>query len=460
MTNHKMPRRRFLAGAASSAIASVLLHQTASRAANPPNIVFFLSDDQNYRTMSSYGGKVIATPNMDRIANEGAMFLNAFVTNSLCCPSRASFMTGLYSHTHGVKRNNALSSSQKVFTDYLRAAGYQTCFIGKWHMDGTPPQFDFWLGFSGQGDYENPKLLDFNGELVQQTGHMSDLLGDKAITYLKQYRQGPFCLFVWDKAPHRPWTPAPRYENALTDVTIPEPPTFNTDYSGKPEAVRNTDMRVETAKPPKTFQEWMKDYYRTLLSWDENIGRVLNTLDELGLTEDTIVIHSSDNGFFMGEQHFFDKRLMYEPSIRVPLVFRYPRMVKPGLKISEMVLNVDVAPTLLDIVGLSVPDEMHGTSFKSLLEQQTVPWRSSFLYEYYDYPASHKVKPHRGVRTQQWKYIHFFEEPQEFELYALNFDPDETNNLVANPYYNDVVAEMRRELERLRRETNDPDLVM
>jgi len=456
MKKRNLSRRGFLISTA--ALGSQLFFIRRASAATRPNILYVMTDDQHYKAMSCLGNTVIKTPNMDRIAREGAVFRNAFVTNSLCSPSRACFMTGKYSHTHGVRRNGVPLVGQRVFTDYLREAGYHTCFIGKWHMRGDPPRFDYWLGFSGQGRYTNPKLLDFSGKLVQEKGHVTDKLADRAVEYLKKHRRDPFCLLLWFKSPHRPWIPAPRFEKALEDVEIPEPPAFHDDYSGKPEAVRKTEMQVEIAKKGKTFKEWVKDYYRTILGVDENLGRVLQTLDDLKLTENTIVVYTTDNGFFLGEHHFFDKRLMYEPSIRIPMLMRYPAAVKAGMEINEMVLNVDLAPTLLDLAGVKVPDDMHGRSWKPLLQGKKVAWRKSFLYEYYEFPAVHMVRKNRGVRTERWKYIHYFEEPQEFELYDLQNDPNEMNNLYGDPKYADVVERLRAELLRLRRETGDPDL--
>jgi len=436
-----------------------------------PNIVYMMTDDQRFDAMSCAGNTIIQTPNMDRIAKEGVRFLNMFVTNSLCAPSRATFMTGKYSHVHGVRTNSVPFGPQPVFTDDLRKAGYHTCFIGKWHMSGAHPGFDYWLGFSGQGQYQDPPLLDFDGELKKEKGHVTDLLTDRAIKYIRQYRKEPFCLFLWFKSPHRDWQPAKRFESLYEDVEIPDPPAFNDDYSGRPDAIRRTEMQVEIAKPPKPFKEWLKDYYRVLAGVDENIGRLLNVLDELKLAEDTIVIFGSDNGFFLGEHHFFDKRLMYEPSIRVPMLIRYPRLIpKGGRTIAEMALNIDLAPTLLDLAGLKIPDDTQGKSWKPLLEGKRVPWRKSWYYEYFEYPAVHMVRPNRGVRTERWKYIEYprfylerefraktqtFDHPAEYELYDLKNDPHEVKNLYADPSCAAIVEELRKEMARLRKETGD-----
>ncbi len=467
----RMNRRQFLARAGAGALAASLGRQIAWAQGRPdilvgptrgagqrPNILYVMTDDQAYHAMSCAGNPVIQTPNMDRLAREGLRFTNAFVTNSLCSPSRASFMTGKYSHTHGVRRNGVPLEGQVVFTDLLREAGYHTAFIGKWHMEGQPPRFDCWLGFSGQGQYKNPKLLDFEGALVQEKGHVTDLLTERAVEYLREHRRDPFCLLLWYKSPHRAWVPADRFLDDLVDVVIPEPPSFHDDYEGRPDAIRQTEMQVEIAKESCDFQAWVKDYYRTILGVDENLGRVLGLLDELGLAEDTVVVFTSDNGFFLGEHHFFDKRLMYEPSIRIPMLVRYPRLVAPGFTRDEMVLNIDLAPTLLQLAGLEVPDDMHGRSWGSLLEGRDVPWRQVWLYEYYEYPAVHMVHQNRGVRTERWKYIDYFQEPEEFELYDLQTDPQEMHNLYGSPQYEALVTRLRAQMERLRRLTGDPDL--
>ncbi len=456
-------RRQFLARSLAAAVAGAFpaglpVLGAEAKGGRPPNFVYFMTDDQAYHAMSCAASQAIETPHMDRIAAEGLLMRNAFVTTSLCAPSRASFITGKYAHAHGVRTNAPPLPPQPVFTDYLRQAGYQTCFIGKWHMAGQPPRFDIWLGFRGQGRYHNPRLLDFDGEEKQREGHMTDLLGDRAVSYLRDHRQDPFCLLLWFKSPHRDWQPAARFQSALEEVDIPLPRSFEDDYAGRPEVIRQTEMQVEIAKPGKDFQGWLKDYYRTILGVDENIGRVLATLDDLGLADDTVVLHTSDNGFLLGEHHFFDKRLMYEPSIRIPMVTRYPRLMpKGGRRLDQMVLNVDLAPTFLDLAGLEVPEDMHGRSWGPLLRRQEVRWRRSWLYEYYEYPAVHMVAKNRGVRTKRWKYIRYFE-ADEHELYDLQTDPHEMRNLYGQPKYAAKVAELQAEMQRLRLETGDPDL--
>jgi len=426
-----------------------------------PNFVFFLTDDQRWDGMSCAGNPILETPNMDRIAEKGIRFENMFVTTSLCGPSRASFLTGKYVHDHGVRRNGGeLSLDQKTFPEMLKEAGYETAFIGKWHNKdlGKGRGFDYTFGFEGQGRYHNPIIAENFGPEKEYQGHVTDILTDHAIQFLERKHEKPFCLLLWFKAPHRSWLPAKRFEDLYKDMKMPEPSTFHDDYEGKPDAVKNTDMRIGDFDDVPDLDTFLKNYYRTLAGVDENVGRVLNVLDKRGFTDKTVVIYSGDNGFFLGEHHFFDKRLMYEPSIRVPLLVRYPSMVRPGTTNQEMVLNVDVGPTILDLAGAEIPGDMDGKSMKSLMQGKIIPWRKDFLYEYYEYPAVHSVRKNRGVRTKRWKYIHYFEEPEEFELYDIKNDPEEMNNLYNNPAFKDVVAQLRERLMELRRELKDPDL--
>jgi arylsulfatase A-like enzyme len=472
----KTTRRDFLRASAAAAAGLTLLGRRcaaeAPLAGKRPNIVYMMTDDQAWHAMSGAGNPVVRTPNMDSLGRAGVRFTNMFATNSLCAPSRATFLTGKYSHTHGVRTNEVPWRDQPIFTDYLKQAGYQICFIGKFHQGGRviPAKPDIWMGFTDQGVYVDQTLRDFDGQVKKEKGHNTDLLGDRAVAYLKGHRKDPFCLLLWFKAPHRPWVPTERNENLYADVKIPHPRSFDDDYAGRPEAVRKTEMQVEIAKPPKSFDEWLKDYYRTIVDVDDNIGKVLKALDDLGLADHTIVIHTSDNGFLLGEHHFFDKRLMYEPSIRLPMLLRYPRLVKEGGRaIAPMALNVDLAPTLLDLAGAPVPADMQGATWRPLLEGRDVPWRKAWYYEYYEYPAVHMVRPNRGVRTERYKYIEWpefhgeqrgskFDHPAEYELYDLQTDPDEMKNLFADSRHADTVAELRKEMQRLRVELKDPDL--
>ncbi len=459
------------------------LLQIGSPPRNAPNVLFIMTDDQRQDAMSAYGNPILKTPNMDRIAAGGIRFTEAFVTNSLCAPSRASILTGLYSHSHGVITNGAgpmfrnqpgLKENQTTFVHLLRQAGYHTALIGKWHLRSSPSGFDQWLILPGQGAYNDPEMIA-GGFRVKMRGHVDDVLGDQALTFLRDRpKEEPFCLLYQFKSPHRAWFPAARFEKTFEDTEIPVPRTFEDRLAGRPEALRQAEMAIadmpdfkdrgvpeslpREERKRKNLEALVKNYYRVLLSVDENVGRVLDFLDQNGLAENTVVLYTSDNGFFLGEHGLFDKRLMYEPSIRVPMLLRFPARVKVGQADStHLVLNIDVAPTLLELAGVPVPSGTHGRSWLPLLEGREAKWRDAFLYEYYEYPAEHCARKNRGVRTDRWKLIHFWEEPQEWELYDLKTDPDETNNLAGRPEHAGRVKKLRARLEELRREVGDFD---
>lgn len=426
-----------------------------------PNFVFFMTDDQRWDGMSCAGNPVIKTPNMDRIAEGGVRFTNMFVTTSLCGPSRASILTGKYVHNHGVRRNGmSIPMEQKTFLEILKEAGYETAFIGKWHNRDRAENrgLDYYFGFKGQGRYNNPIVSENFGPDTEYKGHVSDVLADHTIKYLEMEHEKPFCLLLWFKAPHRSWHPAERFKGLYKDIKMPEPATFHDTYEGKPDAVKNADMKIGDFKDVPDLDTFLKDYYRCIVGVDENVGRVLDALDSLGYEDNTVVLYTGDNGFFLGEHHFFDKRLMYEESIRVPLLVKYPKMIKPGTTNEEMVLNVDFAPTILALAGAPIPETMDGESFKPLLRGKETLWREDFLYEYYEYPAVHMVRKNRGVRTKRWKYIHYFEEPQEFELFDLQNDPHEMHNLINDPAYKDILEQLKARMTALRKELKDPDL--
>jgi arylsulfatase A-like enzyme len=448
----------------------------------PPNIIFIMTDDQRQDSMSAYGNRVLKTPNMDRIGAEGIRFTEAFVTNSLCAPSRVSYLTGLYSHAHGIVTNGdgpqfyngpGLRADLATFPRLLRQAGYHTGLVGKWHLKSMPADFDQWVIFPWQGEYNDPQMIA-NGTRLRMRGHADDVVGDQALEFLStRPKDKPFCLLYQFKSPHRTWQPAERFRDALKDVPIPIPRTLEDRLEGRPAAVRAAEMaladmpdyrdRVPASLPAaerrrRNLDIMVRDYYRVLMSVDENVGRVLDQLDRDKITTDTMVIYTSDNGFFLGEHGLYDKRLMYESSIRVPLVMRYPARIRAGqVDRKHMVLNVDMAPTLLQLAAVPTTTPFHGRTMLPLLTGANVPWRDAFLYQYFEYPAGHCVKKHRGIRTDRWKLIHFFEEPQEWELYDLSRDPDETRNLIAEPAQASIVASLKAHLLDLRREVNDVD---
>ncbi|MFN0170651.1 MAG: sulfatase [Bryobacteraceae bacterium] len=443
-----------------------------------PNVLFVMTDDQRYDAMSCAGNRFLQTPNMDRIAHEGVRFQNAFVTNSLCSPSRATIVTGLYSHAHGVTTNGGTSHrlrpDQVTFPMLLRQSGYFTSLIGKWHIASDPRGFDHWCILPGQGQYQDPVML-VNGARVQFRGQSEDVTGDQALETLRNRpKDKPFCMLYQFKAPHRDWRAAERFDYLYEDVRFPEPSTFHTGLSNRPTAVRDSDMQiadmpdfaqrgVDPALPREerkrlNYQIFLRNYYRTLRGVDENLGRVLDYLDREGLAENTLVIYTSDNGFFHGEYGMFDKRLMYEPSIRVPMLVRHPAGIRPGqVDSAHMVLNNDVAHTILDYAGLSRPEWMrgHGESWKPVVEGKPVEWRDAWLYEYFEYPGPHCAGQIRGVRTQRWKLIHYIQKPQGHELFDLESDPEERRNLYDDPRFKQQVAELSARLERFRDQLRD-----
>jgi arylsulfatase A-like enzyme len=440
-----------------------------TQAAPRPNVVFFLTDDQRWDAMSCAGNTILKTPNMDRIAAEGVRFTNAFVTYALCAPSRASFMTGTYPHTHGVIDNNnrRVKAEVRFVSEYLREAGYEVAFCGKSHTQGAyrDRPWDYYFGFQGQGNYLQPRVAEGgpDGKIGMDRpyqGWMDDVVADHAAQWIRGKREKPFALFMWFKAPHRSWNSAPRHAGLFESAVIPKPATYDEKlkgFPGKPRAFAEADNKIGNA-PDVPSLDFVKAYYRTLVGVDENVGKVLKALDDTGKAPDTMVIYSSDNGFFHGEWGLYDKRLMHEPSIKVPMLVRYPKLVKPGTTNDRMVLNIDIAPTLLDLAGVPVPKTMHGRSIAPLLRGRKPDWRKDWLYEYFEFPGAHSVKKNRGVRTERHKLIHYYEEPQEWELYDLKQDPGELRNLYGDPKHADLTARLKKRMEALRRETADPDL--
>jgi arylsulfatase A-like enzyme len=425
-----------------------------------PNLVLMMCDDQRWDAMSCAGNTVIKTPNMDRIAKEGILFRNMFVINSLCAPSRATILTGTYSHTHGVIDNKMRPIAADVpwMPDLLRQAGYEVAFCGKSHQQKAlrDRTWDYYFGYKGQGRYDNPVIAEgTDGKDTVYPGWMDDVVTQKAIEWLRKPREKPFCLFLWFKACHRSWVRPERLAHLYEDVTVPKPPSYDDPAEDKSQAFRKADNKIGGFKDVADYQKLMKDYYATIVGADENVGRVLDALSGLGKLDQTVVMHTGDNGFFLGEWGRFDKRFMHEVSIRVPLVVRYPKRIKAGSVCERMVLNLDFAPTLLDLAGVPVPPAMQGRSWVPLLGGQESGWRKDWLYEYFEYPAEHSVRKHRGVRTEAYKLIHYYEEPQEYELYDLKADPDERKNRYGDPALAPVARELQGRLDELRRETQD-----
>ena len=426
-----------------------------------PNFVIMMCDDQRWDAMSLAGNAILKTPNMDRIGREGIVFKNAFVTNSLCAPSRATILTGTYSHTNGVIDNRMkadVAAGTPWLPGLLRGAGYEVAFCGKSHQKSSlrDRTWDYYFGYEGQGRYTDPIIAEgVDGKDTVYPGWMDDVVTDKAVGWLKGRKDKPFCLFLFFKACHGRWDRPARLADLYKDLTVPTPALWDDAGAGKPKAFLDAHNRVGTFKYVPDYQTFIRGYYASLVGADENVGRVLDTLSAMGKLDDTLVLHTGDNGFFLGEWQRFDKRFMHEVSIRVPMVVRYPKLIAPGSVSDRMVLNVDIAPTLLDVAGVAIPKGMQGRSWAPLFKDPKAEFRKDWLYEYYEYPDWHKVRPHRGVRTDRWKLIHYYTEPEEFELYDLEQDPWEKENLQGRVEHAGRVKQLRARLEELRQETRD-----
>ncbi len=453
-----------------------------------PNIVFVLTDDHAAHAIGCYGSVVNATPRLDELGSQGARFDNCFVTNSLCTPSRASILTGTYSHVNGVySLFTPIDAGQPTFLSALRDAGYRTAMIGKWHLGHgpghDPENVDHWEVLPGQGDYWDPTFLSANGSR-QIEGYATDLITDLATEWVDGLDgDDPWCVLVWHKAPHRPWQPKPEHQ-ALFDEPRPIPRTFWDDYSTRTASIRRTAMRVadhlslEDLKeaPPSglgyedeamwKYQRYMRDYLACVHSVDENVGRLTDWLTDRGDLDDTLMIYSSDQGFFLGDHGWFDKRLMFEESLRMPFLVRYPRAVPAGQVIDGTVTNVDIAQTLLDAAGVEPHPRMQGRSFWSGLVDGDRIGHDGLYYRYWENDdVIHKAPAHYGYRTDRYKLIYyyndglglpftsFFSYPPEWELYDLVADPDEVQNLADDPAHrslrDELAAAMWREQARL-----------
>jgi arylsulfatase A-like enzyme len=448
-------------------IALLFLGPLAS-AADRPNLILMMTDDQRFDFMSNAGHPFLKTPGMDRIASEGVRCRNMFVTNSLCAPSRASIMTGLYSHSHGVVDNmgSKLRDDVTWLPDLLRQAGYEVAFCGKSHVPGyfRNKTWDYYFGYQDQGRYLNPVIAEGTaGPDKAFEGYVDDIVTDHALACIKKPRTKPYCLFLFFKAPHRPWQRPDRYKDLYQDALVTKPALWNDSGQGKPRSFLAAANMIGQYPDVKDFDKMIKDYCAVLTAADDNVGRVLDTLSELRQLDQTAVLFTSDNGFFLGEWQRFDKRFMHEPSIRVPLLIRYPALAEPGTVIEPMVLNIDIGPTLLDLAGVKTPAGIHGRSIVPLLKDDAGTWRNDWLYEYFEFPdPSHSVRKHRGVRTERYKFIHYFEPPfktdrEEFELYDLKDDPQERVNLYPRMRGEPLVKVLRERLEQLRKDTGDQD---
>jgi arylsulfatase A-like enzyme len=405
----------------------------------------------------------------------------------LCAPSRATLLTGKYSHSNGhLSNQDTFDGSHQTMPKLLQSAGYQTAMIGKWHLKSDPTGFDYWNILPGQGAYYDPKFIEM-GQEKEHKGYVTDLITDFAIDWIeKRDPTKPFLLLYHHKAPHGQWQPAERHSALWASENLPHPDTFEDDLSGRAQPVRDNNSRLNPEllrrwkgwenfgkqAPPEglteeqlddwIYQQYVKDYLRVMAAVDENVGRFLDYLDEAGLAENTLVIYTSDNGMFMGDHFMFDKRSMYEEPMRVPLAIRYPARVKPGQSIESFAVNVDYAPTMLDYAGAPVPADMQGRSLRPLLEGAAPEdWRKSFYYHYWEWPnPGHQVAPHYGVRTSRFKLIHHYDEryggPAAWELIDLEADPHEYRNVIDDPKHAETVTELKQELERLRTELGAP----
>ena len=484
------------------------------------NVVYIMTDDHTAQMMSCYDNRYVETPNLDRIARDGVKFTRSYVANSLSGPSRACMITGKHSHKNGFTNNEhgIFDGSQQTMPKLMQKAGYQTALIGKWHLVSEPTGFDFWNIIPGQGDYYNPAFINMDGSRVTEKGYLTNIITDKAIDWMehKRDKNRPFILFVHHKACHRNWLPELKYINEYEDQTFPLPDTFYDQYEGRTAAQQqqmsiasdhDMDMvydvkmyhpdlhtrlsdshlgmigRLDTKDRARydhfydslaidfrarnlqgkelaefKYQRYMRDYAKVLKSLDDNVGRTLDYLKEAGLLENTLVVYTSDQGFYMGEHGWFDKRFMYEPSFSTPLVMRLPEGLKARGDISQLVQNIDYAPTFLELAGAEVPADIQGRSLLPLLRgEQPKDWRKSLYYHFYEYPAEHMVKRHYGVRTADgWKLIHFYNDIDQWELYNLNEDPNELNNLYGKPGTEKITKRLRKELKKLQEEYDDP----
>ena len=471
-----------------------------SPGADRPNIIFLFTDDHSLQTIGAYNTWLSAfcreqeiTPNLDRLAAEGGLFENSFCANSLCSPSRASVLTGLHSHANGVQTlNQPIREGLWTFPQSLREVGYQTALVGKWHLDKTIPDFDDWWILPGQGDYIDPVFIGKSGR-EKHTGYVTDITTDMALDWLqKRDASRPFFLAIHHKAPHRNWLPPLRYAGWLDDVAIPEAATLFDDYSDRASPARLQEMRISqdltlesdlkvgsdfaenplyaarnaeyAAKEPTgddltrwKYQQYLKDYLRCVKAVDDGIGRVMDALTSAGLDKNTVVIYSSDQGFYMGEHGWFDKRWIYEESLHMPFLIRWPGVVKAGARFTPFIQNIDYAATFAEMAGAPIPDGLHGRSIVPILRGETADdWRKSVYYRYYDKDGAHNVANHYGVRTDRYT-LAYFEATDEWELFDNEQDPQQMHSVYNDPAYAETLVALKAELLRVREMYQDSD---
>ncbi len=477
-----------------------------------PNILIIFSDDHTQQAISAYGSKLMQTPAIDRIANEGAIFNNTFVTNSICAPARAVLLTGRYSHLNGLidnSPNRRFDGSQQQVQKILQKANYQTAWVGKWHLQSLPVGFDYWKILPDQGQYFQPDFIDMKNDTARYRGYTTNIISEFSIDWLNHRDSTkPFFLVVGEKATHRNWMPDTTDLGAFDKIDFPYPSNFFDKYENR-KAAGDQDMTIsktmllgndlkigvdysqrgmfgrmnpEEKKAYETYynriqkeyeaiksdslavvkwkyQRYLKDYLSTAKSLDRNIGRILAYLDANHLVENTIVIYASDQGFYMGEHGWFDKRFMYEESLRTPFVMRYPGIVKPGTKLDQMIVNIDFAPSILAMAGLQAPVEMQGNNFLPLLTKTPLEkvWRKSMYYHYYEFPEPHHVAPHFGIRTERYKLIRFYGDADAWELFDLKKDPTEMNNIIDQKSAKQTILQLKKELVSLAKEFKDDE---
>lgn len=484
------------------------------------NILFIMCDDHSYQTISAYDNRYISTPNIDRIAADGVKFANSFVANSLSGPSRACMLTGKHSHTNGFTDNTRIfDGSQQTFPKLLQKSGYETAVIGKWHLVTEPTGFDHWDILIGQGDYYNPTFIN-NGDTVQRKGYATNVTTDLALQWLEEGRDKdkPFCLLLHHKAPHRTWMPDTCDFKLFSDKEFALPENFYDNYEGRVAAaaqemsiVKDMDLVYDLKLADKEneihsnenlekmgrriysnmdaaqkaawdahydaviadfkkqglsgkaldewkFRQYMRDYLRVITSIDRNVGKVLDYLKESGLEDNTLVVYTSDQGFYMGEHGWFDKRFMYEESFRTPLLMRLPSGAKG--EATELVQNIDYAATFLDVAGVDIPQDIQGVSLLPLLKgEKSIEGRDAIYYHFFEYPAEHMVKKHYGVRTDRYKLIHFYDDIDAWELYDLEKDPSEMNNIYGKEGTETITAELKKRLVELQKEYGEEEYI-